>query len=197
MSRLKLKVATALTVSRALLIPPILMLLVSRTHAGALSAFILFALAVATDFLDGFIARTLGQESSLGRFLDPLCDKLLIYSLALFFVRDGKLSIVFVLPIFVRDLVVDVVRSRSAWGGRVLPANRWGKIKFNLQAIAIAFSVIALLVSGKEELFAAAANITLGAALAFSLPGVLLLTKKPHNPEPAPDEQRAMRVVRR
>jgi CDP-diacylglycerol--glycerol-3-phosphate 3-phosphatidyltransferase len=182
-----MSVATVLTVSRVLLIPPTLVLLNSRTRVGVVSAFILFGLAVATDFMDGFIARKFDQLSALGGFLDPLCDKLVIYSLALFFVAEGTISIAFALPIFVRDLVVDGLRSRSAWKGRVLPANRWGKIKFNLQVVALALAFVTLLGPGKAESFSVAANTALGAALMFSLPGVLLLVRGRTTPGPETD----------
>lgn len=187
MNRLNINLATALTISRALLIPPMLLLLISRTHAAVVVAAILFGVAVATDFLDGFIARTYDQVSPLGGFLDPLCDKLLVYTLALFFVAEGKMSLAFALPIFIRDLVVEAVRNWSAWKGSVLPANRWGKMKFNLQVVALTFSFSAVLHSAKAEFFIGAADLTLGLALAFSLPGMFLLAREPHNPAPAAD----------
>jgi len=74
MSRSRLTIPNAITVARVLLVPPFVLLLLRGHEAGALA---LFAAAAISDFVDGFLARRLRQQTPIGAFLDPLADKLL------------------------------------------------------------------------------------------------------------------------
>ncbi len=106
-----------------------------------LIAAIVFILAASTDALDGYLARKLHQVTDLGKFLDPVADKLLVDSMLIYLAlsRWGNLS----LPLFcvvvmiVRDLVVDALRFVAASKGIVLAANIFGKLKTIFQMIAI------------------------------------------------------------
>ncbi len=106
-----------------------------------LIAAIVFILAASTDALDGYLARKLHQVTDLGKFLDPVADKLLVDSMLIYLAlsRWGNLS----LPLFcvvvmiVRDLVVDALRFVAASKGIVLAANLFGKLKTIFQMIAI------------------------------------------------------------
>lgn len=106
-----------------------------------LIAAIVFILAASTDALDGYLARKLHQVTDLGKFLDPVADKLLVDSMLIYLAlsRWGNLS----LPLFcvvvmiVRDLVVDALRFVAASKGIVLAANLFGKLKTVFQMIAI------------------------------------------------------------
>jgi CDP-diacylglycerol--glycerol-3-phosphate 3-phosphatidyltransferase len=106
-----------------------------------LIAAIVFILAASTDALDGYLARKLHQVTDLGKFLDPVADKLLVDSMLIYLAlsRWGNLS----LPLFcvvvmiVRDLVVDALRFVAASKGIVLAANIFGKLKTVFQMIAI------------------------------------------------------------
>ncbi|MGC8602410.1 MAG: CDP-alcohol phosphatidyltransferase family protein, partial [Desulfomonilaceae bacterium] len=69
-----------LTLGRLLLVPPIVFLLFFPGRVPSALAAILFFIASLTDFFDGFIARRLQVESSFGRFLDPIADKVLVTS---------------------------------------------------------------------------------------------------------------------
>ena len=73
-----MSVANLLTISRIVFTPIIVYLLFSDTFAGYLWAFVLFIVAAITDYLDGQVARSLEQPSRLGKFLDPLADKILV-----------------------------------------------------------------------------------------------------------------------
>jgi CDP-diacylglycerol---glycerol-3-phosphate 3-phosphatidyltransferase len=93
-----------------------------------------FILASGTDWLDGYLARRLDQETELGRFLDPLVDKLLVLGPLLIFIQLGILPAWPVFIILTRDLII------SGWrvsGQRVPGANRLGKIKTICQLVAI------------------------------------------------------------
>jgi CDP-diacylglycerol--glycerol-3-phosphate 3-phosphatidyltransferase len=108
-----------------------------------LTAVIVFALASATDAIDGRLARRWHQVTDLGKFLDPVADKLLVDSLLIYLaVAHFGLSTL-TLPLFcvilmiLRDLVVDGIRVLAASKGVILAANSFGKLKTALQMAAI------------------------------------------------------------
>lgn len=109
---------------------------------------LIFIIASITDFLDGFLARKLNLITNLGKFLDPLADKLLVNSLfILLMVTPNWLQDVNILRIpswvliimIVRDLTVDGIRMIAVTQGKVLAANVFGKVKTFLQIFAIIF----------------------------------------------------------
>ena len=94
-----------------------------------------FCAAAWTDWLDGYLARRLKQESELGKFLDPLVDKLLVLGPMMALVETGVLPSWGVFLIVARDLVISGWRvSKTA----VVGANFWGKLKTVVQLSAIA-----------------------------------------------------------
>jgi CDP-diacylglycerol--glycerol-3-phosphate 3-phosphatidyltransferase len=106
---------------------------------------LIFIIASITDFLDGFLARKLNLITNLGKFLDPLADKLLVNSLfILLMVTPNWLQDVNILRIpswvliimIVRDLTVDGIRMIAVTQGKVLAANVFGKVKTFLQIFA-------------------------------------------------------------
>ena len=106
-----------------------------------LIAMIVFVIASLTDFLDGYLARKWHQVTDLGKFLDPVADKLLVNSILIYLLvsRYGNMSIpVFAVVIMIaRDLVVDALRFVAANKGIVLAANIFGKLKTVFQMVAI------------------------------------------------------------
>ena len=106
---------------------------------------IFFILASISDFLDGYIARKYNMVTNLGKFLDPVADKLLVNSMVIFliltptWVPEGQISFnVFCAIILVaRDIVVDAIRFIAAQKNIVIAANIFGKMKTVLQMIAI------------------------------------------------------------
>lgn len=108
-----------------------------------LIAMVVFIAASITDFLDGYLARKWNQVTNLGKFLDPIADKLLVNASLLYlmlphFGIDGlTIPFVCVLLMISRDLVVDAFRFIAASKGLVLSANIFGKMKTVLQMIAI------------------------------------------------------------
>lgn len=113
-----------------------------------LIAVIVFVIAAATDALDGYLARKWHQVTSLGKFLDPIADKLLVDSFLLYLMLPhfglGTLTIPLwcVIVMILRDLVVDALRFIAASKGTVLAANIFGKIKTVAQVIAIPMVLI-------------------------------------------------------
>ena len=116
--------------------------------------FIFFVLACYTDHLDGYLARKNNQVTDLGKFLDPVADKLLINSLVIFLiapsifapyipgVKDNPASVASfnmwcALLLVARDIVVDALRFIAASRGKVIAANIFGKLKTVLEMVAI------------------------------------------------------------
>ena len=133
-----------LTYARIVLVPVIMGLieLADRIdHAHAIAA-VLFVLAAATDFLDGFFARRWGATSTLGSFLDTTADKLLVSGVLIALVSVGRASPWLALIIIGREFVVLGLRGVVAADGTVFPPSIWGKLKANVQFLAIALAIV-------------------------------------------------------
>ncbi len=104
-------------------------------------AMIVFVIASCTDFVDGYLARKWHQVTDLGKFLDPVADKLLVNSILIYLAirHYGNISIpTFAIIIMIaRDLVVDALRFVAASKGIVLAANIFGKLKTVFQMVSI------------------------------------------------------------
>ena len=106
--------------------------------------FIFFVVASFTDFLDGYLARKNNQVTDLGKFLDPVADKLLINSMVIFLIvpasyTNGQMSFSLwcALLLIARDIVVDALRFIAAQKNVVISANIFGKAKTVLEMIAV------------------------------------------------------------
>ena len=120
----------------------------SRINLIFLVIFVFFVIASYTDHLDGKLARKNNQVTDLGKFLDPVADKLLVSSM-LIFLTDPRLFAkyaveqVSLIPVWcviimvARDTVVDALRFIAAQKGVVIAANIFGKLKTVLQMVAI------------------------------------------------------------
>lgn len=111
--------------------------------------FIFFLIASYTDHLDGKLARKNNQVTSLGKFLDPVADKLLINSMVIFLAADSliapgsiKFNLWCAILLIARDIVVDAIRFIAAEKGKVIAANIFGKIKTVLEMVAICFVLL-------------------------------------------------------
>lgn len=126
-----------LTISRLCAIPILMVCLIASFPGHDQWAAGIFLLASATDVLDGNLARWQGRVTELGKFLDPLVDKLFILSVLIALVQVGELAAWVVLVIFGRELLITVLRSVSAAQGRVISATPWGKTKTASQVGAV------------------------------------------------------------
>ena len=108
----------------------------SRWHDAAL---ILFAAAVVTDWLDGWLARRTNSVSSFGKIADPIADKILVLGTLLALIRHKELAIPVwaVFLILMRELVIGGMRLLAAAQGKPIAAERTGKIKTVVQCIAV------------------------------------------------------------
>ncbi len=98
----------------------------------------LFALAAATDFLDGWFARRYQVETLLGKLLDPLADKLLVVSALIILVEKQRVPGWVVVILIVRDLAINALRLSALQDNFILPSSWGGKLKTGLQDVAIA-----------------------------------------------------------
>ena len=126
----------ALTILRIMAIPVIVLLLFSPARVASFVASIIFLLAAITDGLDGYIARRQNIETSLGKFLDPLADKLLVITSLIMLIHLGRVPAWIVAIIAGREMAVTGLRAIAINEGIVISASQLGKYKTLLQVIA-------------------------------------------------------------
>lgn len=107
-----------------------------------LLAFLIFAIASITDFLDGQIARRRNLITSFGKFADPIADKLLVNTLLILMAYNRQISVVATLLMIARDLIVDGLRMNAAQHGKVVSAGMAGKVKTVLQMVGLVFVLL-------------------------------------------------------
>ncbi len=130
-----------ITFSRLLGIPFIIYGLHNPTAQARWICFAIFVVAAATDWLDGYLARKLNQVSDLGKFLDPLVDKLLVLAPLLSLIELGQIPAWGVFLILGRELAIAGWRVSQP---KISGANIWGKLKTVTQIIAIALLIAPL-----------------------------------------------------
>ncbi len=134
-----------LTLSRIGLIPVLLLLLYLNEPWARWTALVLFTLAGVTDWLDGYLARNRGQVSSIGRFLDPIADKLLISAVILLLVAVDSITGLVLLPaliILCREILVSGLREYLAGIQVPVPVSNLAKWKTVIQMIALGFLIV-------------------------------------------------------
>ncbi len=130
--------ADQLTVARAAAVPFVIVLFAWHFHGHAYWATAVFIAAMATDQVDGWLARRLARTSELGSLLDPMADKLLTLSTLVVLVGEGVLKGWMVALIVVRELLVAGLRLAALERGIVLHARDLAKVKAWAQAVAAA-----------------------------------------------------------
>jgi cardiolipin synthase len=134
-----------LTLFRIIAIPGIVALFYLETDLGKWLACGLFSVAAITDFLDGYFARSTGQQSAFGRFLDPVADKLLVAAVLLMLTGFGQIDGLTILPavvILCREILVSGLREYLAEIRVGLPVSTLAKWKTLLQMFSIGFLIV-------------------------------------------------------
>src|SRR5919199_4108289 len=133
-----MSVADQLTLSRALSVPFVVLLYALDFDGHNYCATALFAVAMATDWFDGRMARRHGRTSPLGSLLDPVADKILVLAVMVMLVAAGVAPGWMVAAIVVREFLVSGLRLAAIERGVVLHARDLGKLKTWSQAVAAA-----------------------------------------------------------
>ncbi|CAN5609980.1 CDP-diacylglycerol--glycerol-3-phosphate 3-phosphatidyltransferase [soil metagenome] len=129
---------TWITVSRLLGVPIVLIALLDPTDIHRWVSVVAFVIFAGTDWLDGYLARRLNQVTDLGKFLDPLVDKLLVLAPLMALVGLGEIPAWGVFLILARELTISGWRVNPTFQqGQVPGAGIWGKAKTVVQIVAI------------------------------------------------------------
>jgi CDP-diacylglycerol---glycerol-3-phosphate 3-phosphatidyltransferase len=132
-----LNLPNMLTMCRILIIPAVLMFVYYESRINSFIAACLFAAASITDYFDGWLARQRGQITVLGKFLDPLADKLIVMSTLVMLVPLGRIPAWVVVLLLARELSITGLRSIASNEGLVIAANQGGKWKTAFQLTGI------------------------------------------------------------
>ncbi len=132
----------AITAIRIAMIPVILAFTYYEGRVNSFVAGGLFAVTGATDFLDGWVARRTGTVTVVGKFLDPLADKLIAMSILVMLVHLGRVPAWLVILILAREFTVTGLRTMAMSEGIVIAAGQEGKYKTSIQIAAISFLLL-------------------------------------------------------
>lgn len=136
-----------LTVSRIILSPVFMVLLLNESFWSRLAALFVFIIASLTDMYDGYLARKTGIITNFGKFMDPLADKLLVSMALISFIA---LRVDYIVPwmvvvIVARDFLITGLRTVAAYRGLVIPASGAAKWKTVLQMLLIIVTQVHIL----------------------------------------------------
>ncbi|MGB7406226.1 MAG: CDP-diacylglycerol--glycerol-3-phosphate 3-phosphatidyltransferase [Pacificimonas sp.] len=129
-----------LTLSRILAVPVIVGLMWKAGWPGYLAAFILYCIAGATDYLDGYLARAQATVSKLGQFLDPIADKIMVAAAIVMLIENDIISgwlAVAALIILLREIVVSGLREFLGGAQVSVPVSQLAKWKTAAQMVAL------------------------------------------------------------
>ena len=127
----------AITYVRILAIPVIVLLLLHDDPTRSWLAGWIFILAIVGDFFDGYLARRMGLQSTLGAFLDPLADKLLVGTILIMLAQLHRVEHWLVALLICRELSISSLRAVAASEGLIISASKWGKYKTAFQGTAL------------------------------------------------------------
>jgi len=130
-----------ITVARIASVPLFMYFILMGSPVGTIVAMVLFFLAAISDAVDGYLARSLKQTSTFGKFADPIADKLLVAGALIAFVQLGELGAAAVMVIIAREFLVTGLRILAVAEGRVIAASPLGKLK-TLSHIGLVFVIL-------------------------------------------------------
>lgn len=132
-----MNIANKITVFRITMIPVFLIIVMMDFSDSQTIGAIVFAVAAGTDGIDGYLARSRNMVTNLGKFLDPLADKLLITTALIYLVEINLVPAWITIIIVAREFAVTGLRGIAVEKGIVIAASKWGKIKTVSQIIAV------------------------------------------------------------
>jgi CDP-diacylglycerol--glycerol-3-phosphate 3-phosphatidyltransferase len=125
------------TYARILAIPGVLFIMQFDSPRNAFVAAMIFAAASATDAIDGYLARKFNMISIIGKFLDPLADKLIVMGTLVMLLYLGRVNAWIVFVILARDIIISGLRTIAMTEGLVIAAREFGKHKTAFQMVGI------------------------------------------------------------
>jgi len=134
------KIPNILTIGRIIIVPFFVLAFYLPGFYGDLTACVLFVIASFTDFLDGMLARMMGEESKLGELLDPIADKIIVATALILLVMSGTIKhyeVIAAIIILTREILISGLREFLARGQIKLPVTNLAKLKTFLQMVAI------------------------------------------------------------
>jgi CDP-diacylglycerol--glycerol-3-phosphate 3-phosphatidyltransferase len=137
-----LNAPNAITLARIALIPVFLWFTYYESRVDSFIAAVVYAITGATDFLDGWVARRKNLVTVIGKFLDPLADKLIVMAALVMLVHLGRVAAWVVIVIMAREFIVTGLRTIAMSEGIVIAAGQEGKHKTAFQVAAISFLLL-------------------------------------------------------
>lgn len=131
-----------ITMSRIVMVPVIVALMFPNQLQGNVVAALLFIIASSTDYFDGYFARKYNATSTMGKFMDPIADKILVTSILVMLVATQRIDVLMVIIILARDNFIGGLRSVAASDQIIIDAKPAGKWKTALQMVAIPAVII-------------------------------------------------------
>jgi len=131
-----------ITLLRLAVIPVLFFLLLNPGRILSMVIAVLFIIAAITDLIDGYVARKYNIVTTMGKFLDPVADKLIVTTAMIMMIPIGRIPAWIVAVIIMRDLLVDGLRSIASAEGLVIDASRLGKQKTLCQIVAVSALLI-------------------------------------------------------
>jgi CDP-diacylglycerol--glycerol-3-phosphate 3-phosphatidyltransferase len=159
----------ALSLVRIFLVPVLVVFLIAVPRPYNLTAAVVFLAAVLTDWLDGRIARSTRQVTTLGKLLDPIADKLLISASLISLVQVGRAPAWLVVLIVGRDLAITGLRGIAASQNVIIQASEFGKATMIAEVVAVAL----LILSGSQVFLPLGQAALAVAALLSVISGVI------------------------
>lgn len=188
---MEINTATKITIFRMFLIPLIILVLIfpysifnvdtnlilfnQKMYLPYFISLIIFTIASITDAVDGYIARKTNTITTLGKFLDPIADKLLVNTLLIYLAFQNNFNVIFVILMISRDTIVDSLRFVAASNNVVIAASLYGKLKTIFQMITII--LILLFAIPNQELTTLLYSLTLITTLISLVSGYDYLIK--------------------
>lgn len=165
-----MNIPNALSLVRIFLVPVLVVFLIVVPRPYNLTAAAVFLAAVLTDWLDGRIARSRRQVTTLGKLLDPVADKLLISASLISLVQVGRVPAWMVVLIVGRDLAITGLRGIAASQSVIIQANEFGKATMAAEVLAVALLILnwpAVSVSLGQAALAVAILLSLASGVAY------------------------------
>jgi CDP-diacylglycerol--glycerol-3-phosphate 3-phosphatidyltransferase len=135
-------VPNAITLVRIAAIPVFLFFTFEESRVNSFIAALVYAATAGTDFVDGWLARRMNLVTVIGKFLDPLADKLIVMSALVMLVHLGRVEAWIVILVMAREFAITGLRTIAMSEGVVIAAGQEGKYKTALQLAAIVFLLL-------------------------------------------------------